>query len=169
MKNVIKSYKSSQRLAAIDKWIKWNVAVWRFPPVLHGNVVRVQAVWGPDADDERAAATSGHQLAGEEARLEGAGEGALQLLDGLLHDALEALLWVLRVDVAHKLGDHLSVGVRLEAAGNKTEEIDCCSNYLTFCFFIGYSRVPLAGQKHLDVLVVSDDAIVDDDEPVGVV
>jgi hypothetical protein len=46
---------------------------------LHRDGVGLQGVLGLDADEEGAAAAGGHALAGEEGRLEAAGERALQL------------------------------------------------------------------------------------------
>ncbi len=85
-----------------------------YRPVLDRDVVRVQAVGRLDPHDERAPPPSGHDLPREELGLEGAGERTLQLLDGLLHDVLEALVGILAVDVENELGNDLRVGLRLK-------------------------------------------------------
>ena len=67
-----------------------------------------------DPHNERAAPPGGHELTGIEARLECAGKGPLQVLDCLLNDPLERLVWALAVDVVDQLGNHLGVSVRLK-------------------------------------------------------
>ena len=79
--------------------------------------------------------SSCHALSWELAGLEHAGEGALQLGDAPLHQLPEAGARVLMGDVSHQLGDHFSVCV-----GFKTET--------------------LRHEKLLDVLVVCNDAIM---------
>ena len=77
----------------------------------------------------------GNTLSRKLARLEHAGKGALQLADAPLHQLSEAGARVLTGNVSHQLRDHFSVGVRFEAE--------------TF-----------SHEKLLDVLVVGNDAIV---------
>ena len=62
-------------------------AVCTLSPVLNGNGVCGEVVVGClDADEEGAAPTGAHDLPREEPRLEGAREGALQLLDEQFHE-----------------------------------------------------------------------------------
>ena len=82
--------------------------------VLHRDGVTLEPVLGLDAHEEGGASPRGHALARVHGGLEDAGEGALQLGDGLLHQLAECVVGILTPDVLDKLGDTLGVGLGLE-------------------------------------------------------
>ena len=85
-----------------------------YQPVLNWNVIGLERVLGPDADEERGAPPGGHGLPGEEPGLEDAGKRALELLDGSLDDLPEAVVGVLLVEEVDQLHHDLGVCVGLE-------------------------------------------------------
>ena len=106
---------------------------------LDGNTVGNQITFGFDTHQKWTTPSRTHAFAGKLFRFEAASEGTLQLLNGFLHQFAESVLRVDAMQVFDQFSNDLGVRVGLEL-------------------------VALVLQKHLDVLVVGQDAVVHHDE-----
>jgi hypothetical protein len=112
--------------------------------VLNIDEVNLHLLLCPHTNDEGRTLAGSDNLMGVVDRLDQKTESSLKLLDHGLDESREAQVWVLAVNVLCELRDGFSIRLSLEL-------------------------VALALEQDLELLVVCDDAVVDDGElPVGV-